>query len=77
MIRNILLASLISTFCYFGALGAKDTRSTLTCLAVAFIAWGLCIWRCMVLNRRISERNQRQRMFNEYMRATWKNHRFD
>ena len=77
MMRNILLALLISTFCYFGALGAKDTKSILTCLVVALIAWVFCIWRCVVLNRRITERNQGQRMFNEYMRATWKNHRFD
>lgn len=76
MVRNILLASLISTFCYFGALGAKDTRTTLTCIGVALIVWALCIWRCIILNRRITERNQAQRMFNEYMRSTWNNHRF-
>ena len=76
MIRNILLASLISTFCFFGALGSKDAKSTLTCLAVALIVWALCIWRCIILNRRIAARNQQQRMFNDYMRSTWKNHRF-
>lgn len=76
MVRNILLASLISTFCYFGALGSKDTKSTLTCLCVALIVWALCIWRCIILNRRISERNHAQRMFSEYMRSTSKNHRF-
>jgi hypothetical protein len=68
MVRNILLASLISTFCFFGALGSKDTKSTLTCLGVALIVWALCIWRCVVIGRRIAERNQAQRMFNEYMR---------
>ena len=76
MVRNILLASLISTLCYFGALGSKDTKSTLTCLGVALIVWVLCIWRCIVINRRIAERNQGQRMFSEYMRSTSKNHRF-
>lgn len=76
MVRNILLASLISTICFFGALGSNDTRSTVTCLCIAFIAWALCIWRCVVINRRIAERNLGQRMFNEHMRSTWKNHRF-
>lgn len=76
MVRNILLASLISTFCFFGALGSNDTKSTLTCLGVALIAWALCIWRCIVISRRIAEKNQAQRMFSEYMRSTAKNHRF-
>jgi hypothetical protein len=68
MVRNILLASLISTFCLFGALGSKDTRSTLTCLGIALVVWALCIWRCIVINRRITQRHQGQRLFNEYMR---------
>lgn len=76
MVRNILLASLISTFCFFGALGSKDTKSTLTCLCIALVVWALCIWRCVVISRKIAERNQRQRMFNDYMRSTWNNHRF-
>ena len=73
MVRNIILASLISTFCMFGALGSKDPKQTLTCLAVACIAWALCIWRCTVLNRRRNERHEGQRMFNEYMRRNFRN----
>jgi hypothetical protein len=76
MVRNILLTSLISTFCYFGALGSKDPKSTLACLGIGLLVWALCIWRCIVLRRRIAARNQQQRMFNDYMRSTWNNHRF-
>lgn len=75
MIRNIILASLISTFCMFGALGSKDTKTTLTCLGIAILVWVLCIWRCIVLNQRIAERRQGQRMFNEYMRRNLTNNR--
>jgi len=68
MIRNILLAALISMFCGFGALGAKDTKTTLTCLAVAMVTLALCVWRCAILNKRANDRNEGQRLFNEYMR---------
>lgn len=68
MVRNILLASFISTFCFFGALGSKDTKSTLTCLGLALAVWALCIWRCIIISRRIAERHEGQRLFNEYMR---------
>ena len=73
MIRNILLAALISMFCLFGALGAKDAKTTLTCLAVAMITCALCVWRCSVLNRRINDRHEGQRLFNEYMRRNLRN----
>jgi hypothetical protein len=73
MVRNIILASLISTFAMFGALGTKDTKTELTCLAIAFVVWALCIWRCVIINRRINERHEGQRMFNEYMRRNVRN----
>jgi len=43
MVRNIILASFLSTICFFGALGSKDTKTTLTCLGLAFVVWILCI----------------------------------
>jgi hypothetical protein len=73
MVRNILLTALISMFCLFGALGAKDTKTTLTCLAIPLVATTLCIWRCSIISRRIAERNEGQRMFNEYMRRNLRN----
>ena len=76
MVRNIILASLISTFSFFGALGSKDTQTTLTCLGIGILAWVLCVWRCIVLNQRIAERRQGQRLFNEYMRSSAFNRRF-
>jgi hypothetical protein len=79
IVRNILLACLITTFAFFGAVGRKHTKrtpaqkiearkETLTCLSVAFLACGLCAWRCSVLNRRLNEDREYQRRFNEYMR---------
>jgi hypothetical protein len=91
IVRNILLACLISTFALFGAVGRKQSKQTvasasvvkqspvfmtesrketLTCLSVAFLAWGLCFWRCSVLNRRINEEREYQRRFSEYMRSS-------
>ena len=67
MVRNIILASFLSTISYFGALGAKDNKTTLICLSLSFVVWALCIWRCLVISRKILERNQAQRLFNEYM----------
>jgi len=90
IIRNILLACLISTFALFGALGQKHSRKELAllptgrraaieteankemlaCLTVAFVAWGLCFWRCAALNRRINDEREYRRRFNEYMRSS-------
>src|ERR1700735_5229230 len=50
------------------AIAAESKKETLICLAVAFAAWTLCIWRCSVLNRRINAERAHQRRFNEYMR---------
>jgi len=88
IIRNILLACLISTFALFGTLGqqhskkelallpanrraaieAKSNKEMLACLTIAFVAWGFCLWRCAVLNRRINEEREYKRRFNDYMR---------
>jgi uncharacterized membrane protein len=81
IVRNILLACLISMFAFFGAVGRKHSKTqmspaqqaearkeTLTCLSVAFLACGLCAWRCIVLNRRLNEEREYPRRFNEYMR---------
>ncbi|XHR97333.1 hypothetical protein ACFJIV_12145 [Mucilaginibacter sp. UC70_90] len=91
IVRNILLACLISTFALFGALGnngkkapVRDTqivvakqqsgsmterrKETLTCLSVALLAWVFCLWRCAVINRRLTAEKEYQRRFNEYMR---------
>jgi hypothetical protein len=81
IVRNILLACLISTFAFFGAVGRKHTKAqmtpaqqaesrkeTLTCLSVAFLACGLCFWRCAVINKRLNEEREYEQRFNEYMR---------
>lgn len=81
IVRNILLACLITMFCFFGAVARKHPankmtpsqkaearKETLTCLSVAFLVCGLCAWRCSVLNRRLNEEREYQRRFNEYMR---------
>jgi len=83
IVRNVLLACLISTFAFFGAVGRKHSKEkttaaqaaearkeTLTCLSVAFLAWGLCIWRCSVINRRINDEREYQRRFSEYYRTS-------
>jgi hypothetical protein len=80
IVRNILLACLISMFAFFGAVGRKHTRDkmtdaqkaearkeTLTCLAVAFFACSACAWRCNVLYKRINEEREYHRRFNDYM----------
>ena len=43
-------------------------KETFTCLTIAFAAWGLCIWRRSVLNRRMNQQREYQRRFSEYMR---------
>jgi len=83
IVRNILLACLISMFCFFGAVARKHSKNemtpgqkaearkeTLTCLSVAFLACGLCAWRCNVLSRRLNDEREYQRRFNEYMRSS-------
>src|ERR1700753_999130 len=50
------------------AIAAEGRKETFTCLGVAFAAWTLCIWRCSVLNRRLSAEKEYQRRFNDYMR---------
>jgi uncharacterized membrane protein len=81
IVRNILLACLISMFAFFGAVARKHAKDkmteaqkaearkeTLTCLSVAFLACGACAWRCNILYKRINEEREYQRRFNEYMR---------
>jgi hypothetical protein len=89
IVRNFLLAIIISTFAMFGALGGKPLthaqrakmttqqltawnaegrKETLTCISVALIAWGLCFWRCAVINRRLAAERMYKLRFNEYMR---------
>jgi hypothetical protein len=50
------------------AIAAESKKETLTCLAVAFTAWTLCIWRCSVLNRRLHTEREYQRRFSDHMR---------
>jgi hypothetical protein len=86
IIRNILLACLISAFAFFGAVGGKhkgvkltpirqaeSRKETLTCLSVAFLACGLCFWRCMIISRRLNVEKEYQRRFNDYMRNSYFN----
>jgi len=89
IVRNILLTCLICMFAFFGAVARKHPynkmtaeqkiearKETLTCLSVAFIACGLCAWRCSVISRRINQEREYQRRFNEYMRASAFNRQF-
>lgn len=64
----ILATAMICMFCQFGALGAKDDKTTLICLGIPFIAVALCIWRCSAIARRRAERRQYERQFQIYMR---------
>lgn len=81
IVRNILLACLISTFALFGAVASRHTKDkmtivqkaearkeTLTFLSIAFLACGLCAWRCSVINRRLKNEREYQRRFTDYMR---------
>lgn len=81
IVRNILLACIISMFAFFGAVARKHPKEkmtdaqkaearkeTLTCLSVAFLACGACAWRCSTLYKRINQEQEYQRRFNEYMR---------
>jgi hypothetical protein len=89
IVRNVLLACLISTFALFGMLGKKKGQVTtsmhlqmakppittvqkenLTCIGVALLTWGLCIWRCAVLQRRLKDEREYQQRFNDYMRES-------
>ncbi|MBS7565581.1 hypothetical protein KHS38_14300 [Mucilaginibacter sp. Bleaf8] len=45
-------------------------KENLTCLGVALLTWVLCIWRCAVLNKRMSDEREYQRRFNDYMRES-------
>ena len=72
MVRVIILTAFVSTFAMFGALGARDIKSQLLCILIAMITCALGIWRAAVLYRRICQRNEGQRLFNEYMRRNVK-----
>ncbi|MDB4920371.1 hypothetical protein [Mucilaginibacter sp.] len=89
IVRNILLACIISMFAFFGAVGRKHTsdkmtdaqkaearKETITCLAVAFLACGACAWRCNVLYKRLNEEREYKRRFNEYSRNSAFNRRY-
>lgn len=89
IVRNILLACVISMFAFFGAVGRKHTsdkmtaaqktearKETLTCLSVAFLACGACFWRCSVLYKRLNQEREYQRRFNDYMRNSGYNRQF-
>jgi quinol-cytochrome oxidoreductase complex cytochrome b subunit len=68
MVRVIIFTAFVATFAMFGALGAQDIKSQLTCILIAMTTCGLGIWRAAILYRRIIQRNEGQRLFNEYMR---------
>lgn len=81
--RNILLACFITMFAFFGAVSRRHTKEkltkaqaaeirkeTLTCLSVAFLACGLCAWRCFVIKRKLNDEREYQRRFSEYMRGS-------
>jgi type III secretory pathway component EscU len=96
IVRNVLLACLISTFAFFGVLGKKQVKvltsthsivaqpfvtaiekENLSCLGVALLTWVLCIWRCFVINRRLSVERKYKQRFNDYMReSAFNRHRY-
>ncbi|QJD96274.1 hypothetical protein HH214_10570 [Mucilaginibacter robiniae] len=55
---------------------AEVQKENLTCLGVALLTWTLCIWRCAVLYKRMSDEREYQRRFNDYMRASAFNRHF-
>jgi hypothetical protein len=56
----------ISTFAFFGALGAENP---FPCFGVAFGIWALFIWGAGTRSKKQAERRFHERMFNEYMRS--------
>jgi hypothetical protein len=56
----------ISTFAFFGALGAKNP---FPCFGVAFGIWALFIWGAGRRSKKRAEKRFHEQMFNEYMRS--------
>lgn len=76
MLRVIISSAFISVLAMFGTLGAKDKPTIMFCILIAIIACGLGIWRAYVAYRKISERNERQRLFTEHMRRNMRANRY-
>jgi hypothetical protein len=68
IVRNILLACVISMFALFGAVARKHTKDKMTEVQKVEARKETCTWRCIVLNKRLNEEREYQRRFNEYMR---------
>ena len=62
----LIATCFISTFAFFGALGAKNP---FPCFAVAFGIWALFFWGCSRRARRQAEKRFQERMFSEFMRS--------
>jgi hypothetical protein len=56
----------ISTFAFFGALGAKNPFPL---FGVAFGIWVLFIWGCSRRSKRETARRFHERMFTDYQRS--------
>ncbi len=63
----LICTCLISTFAFFGALGQKNP---FPCFAVAFGIWALFLWGYSRRSKREAAKRLRERMFEDYMRAT-------
>lgn len=57
---------LISTFAFFGAVGAQNP---FPCFAVAFSIWALFIWGWNKRAKKAADKRFNEQLFNEYMRS--------
>jgi hypothetical protein len=61
---------LISTLAFFGALSMKNP---FPCFGVAFGIWALFLWGWNRRSKRQAAKRSRERMFEDYMRSTFRN----
>jgi len=68
----LIATCFISTFAFFGALGAKNPFPL---FAVAFGIWALFIWGYNRRSKKEAARRFNEHMFNEYMRSKMRGRR--
>jgi hypothetical protein len=61
-----IITCFISTFAFFGALGAKNP---FPCFGIAFGIWALFLWGYNKRAKKEAVRRFNERMFSEYMRS--------
>jgi hypothetical protein len=61
----LIITSFISTFAYWGSLGAKNPFPL---YGIVFGIWALFIWGCNSRMKKDANRRFRERIFEDYMR---------